>query len=69
MVRAWPSSHSVHDLLAFRAPQSMGQHMPVTPESINAAAGIGHHHHHHNPHYNMSNYYMKPPMSPMYLQS
>ncbi|KAK7502827.1 hypothetical protein BaRGS_00006077, partial [Batillaria attramentaria] len=67
MMRAWPSSHSVHDLLAFRAPQSMGQPMHMTPDAITASAGIGPH---HNPHYpNMSNYYMKPPMSPMYLQS
>ncbi|XP_070181161.1 paired box protein Pax-1-like [Littorina saxatilis] len=73
MMRAWPSSHSVHDLLAFRHPQAMGQpmHMPP-PEAMSAPGGIGHHHHPHaNPaHYpNMSNYYMKPSMSPMYLQS
>lgn len=67
MMRAWPSSHSVHDLLAFRAPQSMGQPMHMPPEAISAPAGISHH---PNPHYpNMSNYYMKPSMSPMYLQS
>jgi paired box protein 1/9 len=76
MMRGWPSSHSVHDLLAFRAgPQSMGQPMPVPmPEAISAPTGIPHHpgtshphHHHHHPYPNMSNYYMKP--SPMYLQS
>ena len=67
MMRAWPSSHSVHDLLAFRAPQSMGQPMHMTPDPIPAPPGIGHH---PGPHYpNMSNYYMKPSMSPMYLQS
>ncbi|KAL8604793.1 hypothetical protein ACOMHN_028421 [Nucella lapillus] len=71
MMRAWPSAHSVHDLLSFRAPpQSMPQAMHMAPDTPTA---LGPHHPHHHPHNaaypNMSNYYMKPAMSPMYLQS
>ncbi|XP_005101900.1 paired box protein Pax-1 [Aplysia californica] len=63
MMRAWPSSHSVHDILGFpRAPHAMsGQHMPISPDAMPNAIS--------SQPYNMGNYYMKTPMSPMYLQS
>lgn len=64
MMRAWPSSHSVHDILGFhRSAHAMGgQHMPMAPDGMmtNAISSQP---------YNMGNYYMKTPMSPMYLQS
>uniref|UniRef100_A0A2C9JUX8 Paired domain-containing protein n=1 Tax=Biomphalaria glabrata TaxID=6526 RepID=A0A2C9JUX8_BIOGL len=64
MMRAWPSSHSVHDILGFhRSPHAMGgQHMPMSPDGMmpNAISSQP---------YNMGNYYMKTSMSPMYLQS
>ncbi|CAL1527090.1 unnamed protein product, partial [Lymnaea stagnalis] len=63
MMRAWPSSHSVHDILGFhRPPHAMGgQHMPMAHDGMmpNAISQP----------YNMGNYYMKAQMSPMYLQS
>ncbi|BFZ07947.1 hypothetical protein BsWGS_10986 [Bradybaena similaris] len=64
MMRAWPSSHSVHDILGFhRPPHSMaGQHMAMSPDGMMTNAITS------QP-YNMGNYYMKTAMSPMYLQS
>lgn len=63
MMRAWAaSSHSVNDILGFRSPvpQSMGQPAPMQHENMSS---IGQN-------YNMNYYHsMKPPMSPMYLQS
>lgn len=65
MMRAWASSHSVNDILGFRAPtQPMSQSAPVPMpcEPMN------------NPHqisqnYNMNYYGMKQTVQPMYLQS
>jgi hypothetical protein len=65
MMRAWASSHSVNDILGFRAPtQPMSQSapMPMPCEPMN------------NPHqisqnYNMNYYGMKQTVQPMYLQS
>ncbi|XP_050406168.1 paired box protein Pax-1 [Patella vulgata] len=61
MMRAWPSSHSVTDILAFSRQPMPGQPAPMP--SHDNMGGIAQT-------YNMSNYYgMKPGMSPMYLQS
>ncbi|GFN97089.1 paired box protein pax-9 [Plakobranchus ocellatus] len=82
MMRAWPSSHTVHDILGFaRAPHHMAsgvspsasshQQLPsdvsmsMAMSMPNAAAMVSP----HQPYSGMGNYYMKTPMSPMYLQS
>ncbi|XP_052789000.1 paired box protein Pax-1-like [Mya arenaria] len=66
MMRAWASSHSVNDILGFRAPsQPMSQPapMPVPCESMNNPHQLGQN-------YNTMNYYgMKQSVQPMYLQS
>ncbi|XP_041354626.1 paired box protein Pax-1-like [Gigantopelta aegis] len=62
-MRAWPSSHSVTDILGFhRHAQAMGQPGPMPPDNPMVSLSQN---------YNMANYYsMKPTMpSPMYLQS
>lgn len=58
MMRAWPSCHSVHDILGFRGHQTMGQPPPMGTDPV---TNIGQ---------NYNYYSMKPTsMSPMYLQS
>ncbi|XP_046337109.1 paired box protein Pax-1-like isoform X1 [Haliotis rufescens] len=60
MMRAWPSSHSVNDILGFRYQQAIGQAGSMPPDN---GTSFGQN-------YNVTNYYaMKPTMSPMYLQS
>ncbi|KAH3854905.1 hypothetical protein DPMN_097465 [Dreissena polymorpha] len=66
MMRAWASSHSVNDILAFRAPgQPMTQSPPMTMQ-----CDAMNNHHQLGQNYNTVNYYgMKQSVQPMYLQS
>ena len=63
MMRAWAaSSHSVNDILGFRAPsQTMSQPSPMSCEPVN--------NHQIGQNYNMNYYGMNKSVQPMYLQS
>lgn len=63
MVRAWPSGHSMHDILCFPHPSASfaSKHMPLHTDGMMNSVST-------QP-YSMGSYYMKPPIAPMYLQS
>ena len=67
MLRGWPSSHSVHDLLTFRSPPPAPLPSHCFQSDGVGSTGFGSHHSLHYP--TMPNYYLKSSMSPMYLQS
>ena len=84
MMRAWPSSHTVHDILGFaRAPHNMAaagmppsssshQQLPNEVSSMSMAMSMPNHAamvSPHQPYSGMGGYYMKTSMSPMYLHS
>ncbi|RUS78669.1 hypothetical protein EGW08_013557, partial [Elysia chlorotica] len=84
MMRAWPSAHTVHDILGFaRAPHNMAaagmppsssshQQLPNDVSSMSVAMSMPNHAAMvapHQPYSGMGGYYMKTSMSPMYLHS